>query len=68
MCIRDRVYAALSDFGLSVTAYHAGMTDEQREEAQNAFMNQMCIRDSLRGYLQNSYYPERPILKIVQRQ
>ena len=22
----------------------------------------------LRGYLQNSYYPERPILKIVQRQ
>ena len=35
----EQVYEALSDFGLSVTAYHAGMTDEQREEAQNAFMN-----------------------------
>ncbi|WP_302014702.1 ATP-dependent DNA helicase RecQ [uncultured Akkermansia sp.] len=35
----EQVHEALSDLGLSVTAYHAGMTDEQREEAQNAFMN-----------------------------
>lgn len=35
----EQVYEALSDLGLSVTAYHAGMTDAQREEAQNAFMN-----------------------------
>ena len=35
----EQVYEALSDLGLNVTAYHAGMTDEQREEAQNAFMN-----------------------------
>ena len=42
----EQVYEALSDFGLSVTAYHAGMTDEQREEAQNAFMN-----ISLMGFL-----------------
>lgn len=35
----EQVYEALSELGLNVTAYHAGMTDEQREEAQNAFMN-----------------------------
>lgn len=35
----EQVHEALSDLGLNVTAYHAGMTDAQREEAQNAFMN-----------------------------
>ncbi len=35
----EQVHEALSELGLNVTAYHAGMTDEQREEAQNAFMN-----------------------------
>lgn len=35
----DQVHEALADLGVSVTAYHAGMTDSQREEAQNAFMN-----------------------------
>lgn len=38
----EQVYEALSDLGLSVTAYHAGMTDAQREEAQNAFMNRQA--------------------------
>lgn len=38
----EQVYEALSDLGLSVTAYHAGMTDEQREAAQNAFMNRQA--------------------------
>lgn len=35
----EQVHEALSDLGLNVTAYHAGMTDAQREEAQDAFMN-----------------------------
>lgn len=35
----EQVHEALSDLGLNVTAYHAGMTDAQREEAQNSFMN-----------------------------
>lgn len=35
----EQVHEALSELGLNVTAYHAGMTDAQREEAQNAFMN-----------------------------
>lgn len=38
----EQVYEALSALGLSVTAYHAGMTDEQREAAQNAFMNRQA--------------------------
>lgn len=38
----EQVCEALSDLGLSVTAYHAGMTDEQREAAQNAFMNRQA--------------------------
>lgn len=35
----EQVHEALSELGLNVTAYHAGMTDAQREEAQNSFMN-----------------------------
>lgn len=38
----EQVHEALGDLGLSVTAYHAGMTDAQREEAQNAFMTRQA--------------------------
>lgn len=34
----EQVYKALSEMGLKVTAYHAGMTDAQREMAQEDFM------------------------------
>lgn len=34
----EHVYKTLSEMGLRVTAYHAGMTDEQRETAQEDFM------------------------------
>ncbi len=35
----EQVYEALSELGVNAAAYHAGMTDAQREEAQNAFMS-----------------------------
>ncbi len=38
----EQVHEALSDLGLNVTAYHAGMTDAQREAAQNAFMTRQA--------------------------
>lgn len=38
----EQVYESLSELGLKVTAYHAGMTDTQREDAQNAFMNRQA--------------------------
>ncbi len=34
----EQVYEALCELGVNAAAYHAGMTDAQREEAQNAFM------------------------------
>ncbi len=35
----EQVYETLSELGVNAAAYHAGMTDAQREEAQNAFMS-----------------------------
>lgn len=35
----DQVYADLADTGARVVAYHAGMSDEDREQAQNRFIS-----------------------------